>query len=95
MSNKFIVENIRILSSWGFNLPSNIDCTICRCNLNTNSLYYQDKGLDSYVVDGTCGHSFHFECIKPWVEKNKTCPICSAVWSYRSKPEEPTNKKKK
>lgn len=82
MSSKFVVKDIRILSSWGYNLSSNTDCTICRNNLNTNSLYYQDKGLDSYVVQGTCGHSFHYECIKPWVEKNKHCPICSAEWNY-------------
>ena len=85
MSNKFVVNNIRILSSWGYNLSSNTDCTICRCSLNTNSLYNQDKGLDSYVVEGTCGHSYHYECIKPWVEKNGRCPICSVNWSYSSK----------
>ena len=91
MSNKFVVNNIRILSSWGYNLSSNTDCTICRCSLNTNSLYHQDKGLDSYVVEGICGHSFHYECIKPWVEKNKHCPICSANWAYSSKNEEELN----
>jgi hypothetical protein len=89
MSTKFVVNEIKIMSSWGYNLPSNTDCTICRCSLNTNSLYHQDKGMDSYVVDGTCGHSFHYECIKPWVDKNKHCPICSAQWNYRSKPDNP------
>lgn len=79
-SKKFIVNHIKILSSWGYNLPSNTDCTICRCNLNSNSIYYQDRGLDSNVTTGICGHSFHLECIKPWVEKNKHCPICSAKW---------------
>ncbi len=88
MSNKFVVNNIKILSSWGYNLPTNTDCTICRVSLNTNSLYYQDKGIDSYVVEGTCSHSFHYECIKPWAEKHKTCPICFANWGYKNKPEE-------
>jgi len=88
MSTKFQVNSIKMLSSWGYNLSSNTDCTICRCSLNTNSLYNQDKGIDSYVVEGTCGHSFHYECIKPWVEKNKHCPICSAPWVYRSKPDD-------
>jgi len=88
MESKFTVKEIKIISSWGFNLQFNTDCTICRCSLNTNSLYHQDKGIDSYVVDGTCGHSFHYECIKPWAEKNKHCPICSTTWTYRSKPEE-------
>jgi RING-box protein 1 len=87
MSTKFVVNDIKILSSWGFNLPSNTDCTICRCNLNTNSLYHQDKAIDSFVVEGGCGHSFHYECIKPWVDKNNHCPICSAQWVYKNKPE--------
>lgn len=89
MSTKFVVNEIKIMSSCGYNLPSNTDFTICRCSQNTNSLYHQDKGMDSYVVDGTCGHSFHYECIKPWVDKNKHCPICSAQWNYRSKPDNP------
>ena len=94
MSNKFVVNNIKILSSWGYNLPSNTDCTICRVSLNTNSLYYQDKGIDSFVVEGMCGHSFHYECIKPWVEKNKACPICFSQWAYKNKPQECTEHKK-
>ncbi|KAJ5888633.1 hypothetical protein N7495_008674 [Penicillium taxi] len=32
--------------------------------------------LDSYVTGLWCGHWFHTECILPWVERNKTCPIC-------------------
>jgi len=23
-----------------------------------------------------CKHLFHFECLKIWIEKSKTCPIC-------------------
>ncbi len=91
MSSKFQVNNIKMFSSWTYNLPTNTDCTICRCNLNTNSLYNQDKGVDSVVVEGTCCHSFHYECIKPWVDKNKHCPICSVVWTYKTKPEEQKN----
>lgn len=46
-----------------------------------------DKGLDSYVVQGICCHSFHYECIKQWVETdNKHCPICFKQWIYKDKP---------
>jgi hypothetical protein len=82
--SKFVVNDIKLLSSWGYNLPSNVDCTICRCSLNSSSLYHQDKGFDSYIVEGTCGHSYHHECIKPWADKNKHCPICSAPWVYKN-----------
>ena len=80
--SKFIIKDIKIVSSWGYNLSSNTDCTICRCSLNTNSIYYQDKGIESTIVVGACGHTFHNECISPWVSKNKHCPICSSTWFF-------------
>ena len=87
-SSPFVIKKMNLFSSWVFNLPKNTECTICRCSLNTNSIYHQEKGLDSHIVDGMCGHSFHYECIKPWVDMNKHCPICSAQWAYRSKPDD-------
>ena len=27
----------------------------------------------------TCGHYFHSKCIKRWIKKQNTCPICRAV----------------
>ena len=80
MSNKFVVNDIKILSSWGYNLPSNIDCTICRHSLNGPSLYNQESGKESTIQRGVCGHSFHNECIIPWINKHKTCPICFKEW---------------
>ncbi len=86
MSRRFIINDINILANWGHNLPKNVDCTICRCSLNAQSLYNQDKGLDSEICEGSCGHSFHNECIKPWADKNKSCPICFSVWQYKNQP---------
>lgn len=80
MANKFIINNIKLLNSWSYNLPTNVDCTICRCNLNTNSLYNQEIGKKSLLVQGNCGHTFHQECIKPWLTNNNHCPICSGIW---------------
>lgn len=88
MTSPFVINSINMFSSWTFNLPKNHECTICRCSLNGPSLYNQDKGMDSYVVSGVCQHSFHYECIKPWVDKNKYCPLCSQVWQYQ----QPTSK---
>jgi hypothetical protein len=83
MSNKFVINNIKVLSSWSYNSKLNTDCTICRVSLNSNSLYHQDKGIDSIIADGCCGHAFHHECIKPWADKNKTCPLCFVEWKYK------------
>jgi anaphase-promoting complex subunit 11 len=83
MSNTpFVIKRMNLFSSWVFNLPKNTECTICRCSLNGPSLYHQEKGIDSYVVSGICQHSFHNECIKPWVDKNKLCPICTQTWEF-------------
>ena len=83
MASKFNIKKINILSMWSYNLPNNTDCTICRTNLNCNSIYSQEKGIDSFVVTGICGHSFHYDCIDPWIKTNKFCPICSTTWNYK------------
>jgi RING-box protein 1 len=80
--SKFKINNVKLLSFWTYNLKHNTDCTVCRCNLNANSIYAQDKGSESFVVSGVCGHSFHHECIDPWIKINPICPICSTKWTY-------------
>jgi hypothetical protein len=41
---------------------SDTDCSIC---LMGNSQFTT-----------LCGHNFHKDCLKPWIEKHKNCPIC-------------------
>jgi hypothetical protein len=91
MTSPFEVKSANLFSSWVFNLPKNKDCTICRCSLNGPSLYNQEKGIDSYVVQGVCEDAFHYECIKPWTDKNKHCPICAQLWQYQQIPTEYNN----
>ena len=76
--SKFIINDIKLINSWAYNLSTNVDCTICRCNLNINSIYNLEKGLDSKIKKGICGHTFHEECIDMWIKNNKYCPICFA-----------------
>ena len=42
------------------------NCIICIADMEINT-----KGL---LIP--CGHMFHESCIKEWLEKNSTCPIC-------------------
>jgi len=28
-----------------------------------------------------CGHNLHNECLKPWVERTNSCPICRASFN--------------
>uniref|UniRef100_A0A914I4I0 RING-type domain-containing protein n=1 Tax=Globodera rostochiensis TaxID=31243 RepID=A0A914I4I0_GLORO len=37
--------------------------------------------METFVLDETvakldCGHIFHPDCLKPWLQRNNTCPIC-------------------
>jgi hypothetical protein len=80
MTSKFTINNIKIIGVSSYNLPYNEDCTICRNNLNINSIYNQDKGIDSKIAIGICGHSYHEECINGWINVNTTCPICVNQW---------------
>ena len=82
----FQINNIKILGIWSHNLPTNTDCTICRCNLNMNSIYNNDKDNNSTIVIGLCNHSFHSECISGWLKTNNLhCPICSKKWEVYKK----------
>lgn len=80
MNSRFKINNIYILSTSCYRLNKNTDCTICRSNLNSASIFAQEKGEESTIVQGLCGHCFHSECINPWIKQHKHCPICSKNW---------------
>jgi RING-box protein 1 len=80
MESKFKIIKMNLITSSFYDLEKNTDCTICRCNLNENSLHSKDKGVESIIVTGVCGHSFHHECISPWIRNQPSCPICSSQW---------------
>jgi len=83
MESKFKICSIKLINSSCYNLDKNVDCTICRCNLNCNSL--NNTQLESIVVVGACDHAFHLECITPWVKNHQHCPICSQKWLIKNK----------
>ena len=41
-------------------------CTVCCDNIELSS-----KGMFM-----PCGHIYHPDCLKPWLEQNNTCPVC-------------------
>lgn len=49
--------------------PDNQICVICAC---------QAQPGESWAELG-CHHKYHPVCIKPWLEKNPTCPLCRQV----------------
>lgn len=78
MSRFIIKKNINILSKSEYVFELNTDCTICRCNLNDSSISNNNKELN--ITKGQCGHAFHTECINPWLNRVKVCPICICNW---------------
>ncbi|KAM7280659.1 hypothetical protein ACFE04_007793 [Oxalis oulophora] len=62
------------------NLPPHIPvlvdkkCTICQFE------YEEDDEMGKL----DCGHGFHLQCIKPWLERKNTCPICKSAAVARS-----------
>lgn len=41
-------------------------CTVCCEHINIGS-----KGMFM-----PCGHIYHPDCLKPWLETNNSCPVC-------------------
>merc|ERR1712146_459546 len=41
-------------------------CSICITDF--------ELGLEGMFLP--CGHTFHPDCIKPWLKKNNKCPVC-------------------
>ena len=70
---KWTILNVKI-----HKLIKNTDCSICRLNLNYESMNIKD---DNNIVIGNCGHAFHFGCINTWLVQNTTCPLCCETWS--------------
>ena len=80
-TNLVTINSINLISSWSYHLDKNSDCTICRETLNNDSIYAVENGSRSTISQGVCGHKFHSECITPWLNMNKKCPICSEKYS--------------
>ena len=60
----------RIAQLPGTSEKTEIDCSICR---------EIGKVGEEKCVELPCKHSFHFECIEPWLKRVSSCPICRKV----------------
>ena len=43
-------------------------CAICLCNGSNNAVLQ-------------CGHSFHWACVRPWLDVKNACPLCKCTQS--------------
>ena len=44
------------------------------------SICMEEVPVGTTVTNMPCGHWFHFECIKAWLEENGTCPLCRTAY---------------
>ena len=54
----------------------NVLCTICR-----------DEFVDTDVLKMmTCGHYYHIECLRSWLSRSQTCPLCRTSTQQSQQP---------
>lgn len=53
-----------------FGVPSK-DCPICHAELG--GMYNRDNVV---VRIQSCGHRFHDKCLREWILRSQTCPVC-------------------
>ena len=78
-SNKPVISNEPVYSIL-VNDDSKQICPICLeyLTIEKSNVFVISNGL----CDGTksnpvkCGHKYHLECIRGWIDKKNTCPIC-------------------
>lgn len=81
--NRFNVKKICTITTFIHNLHDStskklcMKCIICQGSINDSSPEYIEKGIDSNIVKGLCGHCFHEECINEWCNVNPICPLCT------------------
>ena len=85
MSKKFEVLSAKLICTWNYKLQ-NTDCAICYASISSSSVPDLQKGKESTIVVGKCGHSFHNGCLGPWLKSNPRCPLCSCQWEEKPIP---------
>ena len=48
-------------------------------NKNVAIFSVKDEDMVAHLLP--CGHDLHNECLKPWVERANSCPICRASFN--------------
>lgn len=77
ISRSFIIPCINLfIKSFKKGQQKIEDCSICLSNYIDNDV----------IKTLPCNHSFHMQCITPWLNINNICPLCRAVNLYNYDP---------
>ncbi len=59
------------------NIPDSFECCICLEEKNIlHNENNQNNESKTKLIKLSCNHIFHEKCIKKWLEKDSTCPLC-------------------
>jgi hypothetical protein len=62
-------------------LPDGADAISGKPDTPTTTALEQPKDDEMVAHLLPCGHNLHNECLKPWVERANSCPICRASFN--------------
>lgn len=56
------------------NIPDSFEC--CICLEEKNFSHNENNENKIKLIKLSCNHIFHEKCIKKWIQKDSTCPLC-------------------
>lgn len=65
-ASKAWVEKLEVLPGSSFDPKP--DCLICQ----------ETYANEDSILKLTCNHMFHKDCVRSWLDKHNTCPVCRA-----------------
>ncbi|KAF9010126.1 hypothetical protein BDQ17DRAFT_1347587 [Cyathus striatus] len=73
LTGRIDIERHRITSDGRVKLKLGLlGVAVDRCGICLS----QFRGDDLAGLGSVCKHAFHQKCIKKWLDRNKTCPMC-------------------
>ena len=70
-------RNKKKLTDGDMNLLKNINIDVNKmCSQPSCPICSEDYSLGEELLELPCNHVFHRNCVIPWLEMKKTCPIC-------------------
>lgn len=55
---------------------SRLFCVLTLHSIQECIICFEDHSIGDIACKLPCGHLFHPECLKDWLEKQASCPIC-------------------
>ncbi|GAB9477181.1 hypothetical protein Gpo141_00014242 [Globisporangium polare] len=57
----------------GADAKNTTSCVIC---MDDSTQVEEGQGDDASAVRLLCGHEYHFQCVRSWLQQRSSCPVC-------------------